>query len=401
MTIKRDISVGLILLVYGLAMSFGAVSGGMWASLGLVSSLLLAGVALWETKRFPRPDVTLSLLVAGFITATYLSSLSSVNPDLARHGSLKLLSVLVPLLFLSSPYIRSKGALAFAHADKIVWAALLGGVLLVGMHFVLLAETPVRPVAIAKFNRGLSYYCGILIPLLWFMGAQGKQNREKYVLCGLVAVLFIVTESLAVQLGLVVAAIVYGMARFAPRVTLAGLCAGGFLALFWPFLSTYAYTHYREMASHLPASAYYRLEIWDCLSFRIMERSLLGWGVGTAHQIDHMTPNWASYRYVVDSFAHPHNFVVQLWVETGLLGLALASLLLVWCASLVFKLRQEFRPYAWAAFAYYFVLLFVAYNFWTDSLWAAMALTVFAFAALNQAEIKRLLSQKSDDGRKY
>ncbi len=87
---------------------------------------------------------------------------------------------------------------------------------------------------------------------------------------------------------------------------------------------------------------------------------------------------------------HPHNAIIQLWVELGIpgliLGIALAFLLLLAAC----RLRPALVPFALGAWVAGFCLAMIAYDFWSDlSLWAAFALSGFAFALLQ----KKLLKQ--------
>jgi hypothetical protein len=62
------------------------------------------------------------------------------------------------------------------------------------------------------------------------------------------------------------------------------------------------------------------------------------------------------------------------------LGILFALLVLQWIG----RLKSEIVPFALGAWITAFCLSMIAYDFWTDSLWAASALTGFAFALLQR-----------------
>lgn len=78
----------------------------------------------------------------------------------------------------------------------------------------------------------------------------------------------------------------------------------------------------------LPNSALHRLFIWKFTADRIMERPVLGWGMNTSSVIPggggilHLNANMLPL--------HPHNGVLQLWLELGAVGALLGAGLIGW-----------------------------------------------------------------------
>jgi O-antigen ligase len=95
----------------------------------------------------------------------------------------------------------------------------------------------------------------------------------------------------------------------------------------------------------LPASALHRMLIWDFTAERIAERPLAGWGMEASRQIpggrdqpsaatldrmrvtDPALRRWFAEPHVQILPLHPHNGALQLWLELGGIGAAIAALL--------------------------------------------------------------------------
>lgn len=84
-----------------------------------------------------------------------------------------------------------------------------------------------------------------------------------------------------------------------------------------------------ELASDLPTSLRSRLEIWEQAARRISEKPLTGWGFASARYI----PNRGEISWIYPmepmpiAHMHPHNTVLQIWLEIGALGAVLWGIL--------------------------------------------------------------------------
>ncbi len=197
------------------------------------------------------------------------------------------------------------------------------------------------------------------------------------------------TESRAAKLALIIGLAVAALAYYAPCVTRRVLTAVPFVVVGWPFAVQTFFLRHADWLRHFPDSWRARIEIWDYLSYRIMERPFFGWGLGTSHTLDFHNPHGAAYVFTTFPAAHPHNALVQLWVEMGLPGVALGIAFTLLTLRKAYRLDPKLVPFALGAWAAGMCLAFVAYSLWTDSLFAAFALTGFAFALLE----RRLLSK--------
>ncbi|MFA6279424.1 MAG: O-antigen ligase family protein [Bdellovibrionales bacterium] len=374
------------LVLYGLIATVGLLFGGAWGGLGIGGALLLALLYGVGNKAFPAPDGLAALFVLFMLSAALLSCFQSLMPQGSWQETLKLATILLPLLFLLSPALQTRCRLPERWLFLLVLLLTLGFWAHNGWLFLLFETVGEESRAATKLNRGFSYGVLLVWPVLAALWEKKDQKKEKR---GLLALLLlaiglglVLTRSRASQAGEVLAVGTFAFAWVIPKVTMGLLGLVGAGSLSWPMVAQYAFTHWHDRVLALPPSWLHRVEIWDYLSYRIMEKPFFGWGIGQTRNLDWHVPHGDRYVHATQSAAHPHNAVVQLWVELGAWGLGLYLFLFFLALYGVVRLRAPLRPFALAAIAFAYALLMSAYNFWTDSLWAALALTVFAFAVL-------------------
>lgn len=147
------------------------------------------------------------------------------------------------------------------------------------------------------------------------------------------------TAKIAAVLGLASAGATQIAPRAVPRLIGAGL---GVVIMAMPLLVALVPALPLE---RFPQSALHRMLIWDFAAERIAERPLLGWGMEASREIpggrDQPSPaaldrmrvtdpamrRWFAEPHVNVLPLHPHNGALQLWLELGVVGAALAALL--------------------------------------------------------------------------
>jgi len=382
------------LLVFALAGTLGVFLGGSYASLGIGGGLLLFGAAWMADGRAPKPHVTLMGYFFFALAVCAVLNLQAINPKNAWHDTLQLATIILPLLLLSCPSVQAR----VAHPVLFKfwpWAAALG---LLAMGIELFSGTPLLKwingagvfdeKAVTKYNRGFSYAVLLSWPLMASLWAA--QNR-RWAVAPFFLVLLLplaLTLSRATQSGFVLAVLVFICALLAPTVARWGLGLLAVLATAWPFGAQAVFENHPGWVARLPPSWQARMEIWDFMSFRILERPWLGWGLGSSHELQPISPHSVHYAVTAGPVSHPHNAYTQLWVELGLPGLALGVFFALFMLRLAGRVQQKSAPFALAAWTMAFALAMVAYDFWTDSLLAAFALTAFAFAVLERKTAK-------------
>lgn len=90
------------------------------------------------------------------------------------------------------------------------------------------------------------------------------------------------------------------------------------------------------------------------------------------------------YQYVTQPAGHPHNVILQLWVELGFGGSVLGIATITTLLGKAARLATPIVPFAFGAWAAALCISTVAYSFWDDSLFACFAMTIVAFIVLDR-----------------
>jgi len=147
------------------------------------------------------------------------------------------------------------------------------------------------------------------------------------------------TAKIAAVLGVLAALAARRAPRLVPRAIGGGLAA---LVLAMPLLVAAVPVLPVE---RLPTSALHRMLIWDFTAARIAERPVLGWGMEASREIpggrgnppaevldrmrvtDPARRAWFAEPHVQILPLHPHNAALQVWLELGAIGAAIAAAL--------------------------------------------------------------------------
>jgi len=200
------------------------------------------------------------------------------------------------------------------------------------------------------------------------------------------------TAKIAAVVGLLAAGAAHLAPRAVPRLVGAGL---GVTILAMPLLVALVPALPLE---RLPQSALHRMMIWDFAVERIAERPLLGWGMEASREIpggrdrpstaalDRMRINdpgmrrWFAEPHVQILPLHPHNGALQLWLELGGIGAAIAALL-AWFLGIA-AARAPSAAAATGALASAAVTAMLSFGAWQAWWVAAMLLAAAACAGL-------------------
>jgi O-antigen ligase len=195
-----------------------------------------------------------------------------------------------------------------------------------------------------------------------------------------IAISYDITAKLSVAAGL--AALL--VALVAPWLVAGALALGAVIAAtLTPVIALDFGKSLLPLAARIKPSAVHRLEIWDYMSRRAFERPWTGWGWWTARDLPIRPEELARYKYVTPAGSpHPHGNWVQLWVETGVVGVALGlvfALLVIWR---VWRMPKPYRPFGLACATSVFVIALASFDLASDSWWAVLAATATLFAIL-------------------
>lgn len=216
--------------------------------------------------------------------------------------------------------------------------------------------------------------CSFLSCLAWVLIAI-LLLRKKYLTLAifyfLVFMLLMVSDSLAAFVAFVAAGIVFGLGnllggRFLHLVTI-GLIAGSLTMpiCFYSFSPLDLSNKY----DFLPLSAKHRIFIWSFTSHRMLEKPVLGHGFAYSKTLKLPGEEMVHYEGIeLNPFSsHPHNNVLQVFLETGIIGLVLFLALIIKYLRQItynFALGDRGEATIYAAFINYYIIGMISYNIW-------------------------------------
>ena len=209
---------------------------------------------------------------------------------------------------------------------------------------------------------------GVLIVVaLGFSLSSNSQTSSVALICGVIAVLVFKPASAALRRLFVVA--------------IAGLCFAMPLlikaAISLP-QTVFASSFFQQ------GSAAQRLRIWDSYLALVREKPLLGWGVEGSRDFDAellSLPVTATQNTYFSS--HPHNALLQIWTDLGLVGALLFCILIAMLGLRIEKARPEARAPIYGLFVGILATSAVSHgafqSWWLASV-AILAVSVFPLA---------------------
>ncbi len=379
----------LLLLVFAALPVVGLIAGpaysGMIFGLGGIRLLHL----LWTRPRAVKVDRRLIGLAVAFAALSLATCAWSIVPRHSLAGARQTAAILAgALAFLGSVdhvaddiYDRLTQAMTVAF---VIGAIMILADAAAGFH--LMHWLGMRDLS-TKYNRGILYSLLLFWPLL-----ADRLARRQRIGAAAMGVAMIVTvavgKATTAKLVLVAAAVTVVVARWAP-VSIGWVLALGTMAIAsaLPFALRLIEPFRAGLSPYLKHSALHRLEIWDYMSARVMERPLLGWGTWSSEFLPITRDELHSYIYADGVGIYPHNQWLQIWVENGLAGVVIAAGLVLLTLSGIAKLSPATRPYAYGSFVTAMMTACADFQLSTDSWWAALAATAFLFHALSRRNV--------------
>ncbi|AVM75612.1 O-antigen ligase family protein [Magnetospirillum gryphiswaldense] len=361
-----------VYFIDGKPMHFGAIG---WALTGL--GLWAAISAAWS------PDLGQGLKSAGRVFIFSLGGLALYtvaarsSPLAGKVATVLVVAFVLALAAMAFEYISgNKLALTLAHLKGEDGLVGLKSPLNRGVTVLMLLQWPVFLVVSRRFGRWVGLACLALTLSIVFLG-----------------------DSMSAKVSALVGMAMFVLVLLLPRLGLRVLMVG-VVALFVTFpIAAYRLpppeVSFREWL-WLPLSSHHRLTIWGFVGERIAEKPLLGWGMdasraipGGETEIKVQRPNYTNRGQPMFEMSeqllplHPHNSVLQIWLELGVLG-AVAV-----CGAIVLMLRAVAAS-PWAAsekaaaaalFGVGLTISSISYGFWQSWWQAALWLSVALFAA--------------------
>lgn len=375
----------IVLVTYVSAVTFGTLVGGLWAAAGIGGGLVLFGATWIVDRRVPRPDPTVAAFVLALLASILLLDLGAVYPAVSWQRLWQEATILLPLAVLSSP--RMQARIDDSRLWPIVAKAALVGACALGIEFLagapLLLAIKGNATGLTFYNRGISYVAVFSFPLLGFLWSSGRRwQAVLFVLVMAIPVEF--TDSRATRAALILGLATTMLAFIAPFLVRVVLNLVFLALLLSPWAATFVFIHNQPWIRRLPPSWQHRVEIWDYMSYRIFDRPWRGWGIGSSRLLDYAEPHGSSYVWMAERAGHPHNGILQLWVELGIPGVVFGTAFALWLLWRCGRMPARLRPFAYGAWVAALCVSLVAYNFWDDSLFSLFALTMLSFRSLSR-----------------
>lgn len=302
------------------------------AALGLLAILFTAfkDHKFFDIARYPLGWIFAVILLSG------LSSLWAVNADdsIERTGKLALLLIpamgimALPPQFIAKPLKAFFGLTLFIASCLMIFewhadAALYKSVTAWSDTTKIFKEGAFN---FSNYNRLTVFLALAFWPALSLLRHSKKKIARAVQMMLIITTVFILykTESQSAQLGFLVAAFFY----FIFPTHCKNSWKAVFVALAFVFLSLPVVMPiaFEQMPSNINEISWFghsyvreRLEIWSFISHAIQDSPLIGYGIEASRN---MTFETDRLYFPGNSVLHPHNFMLQIWLEFGVLGVA-------------------------------------------------------------------------------
>ena len=376
------------------------------APLGALLALAIALLVVIGRSPLPRVSpIVLTILVA-LLAWACLSVSWTAAPDRAPSTAIRLATTIIG----GGLIVATAARLEEQQRMSVSWALLLGvsatvGLLLavaIAIHAQLLLNGKVPLSALLRgadytapglemFNRTASVIALLVWPACVVASRQSLLASITLLVGG--SVLLTLLNSSTPILALAAGAIAFATAYFAPRATTLIFATGIVLVTaLTPALDRIEPTLSRvtDATDIVDGSFNHRLQIWSFAADRANERAWTGWGLESSRALGDsattdVTVDAAGTQVVAELLPlHPHNAMLQVWLELGFPGAALVGALLIW---LVFYLNRwvtnhASRAAAFATLASGLVVAELSYGIWQGWWQSALWLTAGITAAI-------------------
>lgn len=131
----------------------------------------------------------------------------------------------------------------------------------------------------------------------------------------------------------------------------------------------------------------HRLFIWDFVADKAMEKPIFGHGFNSSRYLG--DDKVVIYQNTVLPILplHPHNNILQIWLEMGCIGLALFALMLTRITSKIQYFTGISAPLASACLISYFIIGMISFNIW--QLWWVCTGIFAIYMIVGNEELKR------------
>ncbi len=345
----------------------------------LLAAILAAPTHWWACRRFPVPDLRMSIALVVLLAWCAIASAWSVEPVQAL-----VLAIRIAVVFAAGMILFAASAALDDAARERVGRWLIAGfgvslaymAVEIGLDYPLLRSfKEPRPGSEAVwFNRGavaLSLIVWPAVAYLWGRGL-GWKSLALPVLLG-IASTFLLSASATLGFATGVAAFLLASShRRAGRAITLAACVVAMVAT--PLAVREMHDHGWHRADWLASSEQHRVEIWNFSVERIAEKPLFGWGFDSSRHVGKLFHEAGEADPRIVSL-HPHNAPLQIVLELGAVGAVIALVLLWLISTRLDSLPSRMRECGQAMFIAALAIGCVAFGQW-QNWWLALIASV-------------------------
>lgn len=364
----------------------------------------LVGVIAYrlQMQRWPEWNKTGLAVAAGVSGLALLSALWSFNPEFAveRAGKIALVLFFGGVLFSVVNGLDDASRNLFRRIFPI-FVLVAAGVCIADLYTqgVFYNQLYVEKHPVFNYswlNRQIVAVTFMALLVLYMIYGSGWPEGRKKMLGGLVllalGLILYRTDSQSAHLTVMIAGIFWLLFPTSYKPVwflLGGMIVVAVVAAPWIVHSCYTgLAGYARQFSWLDqAYAADRLEIWDFVMRKALENPLYGFGIEATRHVEHFET--AKMYTPHDHVLHPHNFVVQLWIEFGALGAA------AFCGFAAYMLRQMwaekcviYRRLCLIMFMTMIVTAAISYGLW-QSWWLGLMTLLAAYVMILRPEERK------------
>jgi len=350
-----------------------------------IMAVLILGAHFWRNRELGPLRSASWLFVIAALLLTGASSLWAPNADFALERLSKL-ALFIPLgtalVLIASPDKARNSWIA-----KALTTGTLIALLLLALHvatrggiYALLNPDEIAAIKLNASNKPATVM--LLLTGAVFLAWRGfNLTRTAWLYIGVLFVIFALSPSQSTAAGVLVWLVAYGIAATLPRFALHLTSFGGaLLILAMPFLFVgLSILDANRSLDWDAASVGARLDIWYAVSYKILGSPLYGYGVEAARFITDWSTDLAYLTRA--KFHHPHNGILQIWLEFGLIGAGLAAGAWALLTKKIARFDPRHRPAMIASFAAFFFVLCITYGLW-QSWWICIMAGAIALTRL-------------------
>ncbi len=352
------------------------------------AAVILVALFLWQYRRFPLPSKALLAVWVAFMGLVMLAAMGAPDTDYAwgRASKLAMFSFCALMLWTCSRQAEGLHPLKTVMVGSVMIAVTYGLIegLTDGWFFMLTRDVEPLFASVAA-NRPMVVLTLMIWPVVLILARRAGPAPVAIMLVVMMLASFS-AESQSSQLGVVAGSLILALALIGPRVAAWVCLGGGVMAIIgMPFFFAFfdLEVFFRESAL-AKATILPRLELWTFVGEKVIAAFPSGYGLEAGRTLSLADMD---RKYFGGSLMHhPHNGVLQIWLEFGLIG-ALAA-----ATAWALLIKQCFEMDRWQAAAFlacascFLLIASVSHGFWQSWWISALALVPFMFAIATAPE---------------